>query len=70
MRVRYADTTPTPAHAVKAGDHVRERRSGEVRKVVTVVRTLTQRRFLLDDGSAFDAMFLDTVHVTQKPVTR
>lgn len=69
MRMRNAETTPTRADGVKVGDHVRERRTGEIRRVVEVVRTLTERRFILDDGSTFDAMFLDTVFVTQEPAT-
>ncbi|MFE2772274.1 hypothetical protein [Microbacterium resistens] len=35
----------------------------------SIASTLTERRFFLDDGTAFDAMFLDTVHVTHEPVT-
>lgn len=48
---------------------MRERRTGEVRRVEQVLSTLTERRFILDDDSYFDAMILDTVHVTQEPVT-
>ena len=69
MSVRYAETMPTRADAVQVGDHVRERRTGEVRRVEAVAATLTTRRFFLDDDTCFDAMFLDTVHVTREPVS-
>lgn len=69
MRVRYAETTPTPVHAVKVGDHLMHRRTGEVRRVDAIARTLTERRLILDDGSYIDTMFLNMVAVTREPVS-
>ena len=69
MSVRLDETTPTRADAVQVGDHVRERRTGEVRRVEVIDLTLTTRRFILDDGTYFEAVFLDTVHVTREPIT-
>lgn len=63
------DSVLTRADVVKVGDHVRERRTGEVREVVEIARTLTERRFILDDGTVFDAMFLDNVHVARQPMS-
>lgn len=68
MRVTQADTA-TPVHAVKEGNHLRERRTGEVREVVAIAATLTERRLFFDDHTYIDSMILNTVFVTEDPVT-
>lgn len=68
MAVVYADVA-TPAHAVKVADRLRERRTGEVREVVMIARTLTEFRFYLDDKTSVDAGFLDTLLVTDSAVS-
>lgn len=68
MRV-LCTSTPTPAHAVQAGDRVLLRQTGEVREVVEVAATLTERAIILDDGSWIGCMFLDTLFLTTDQVT-
>ncbi len=65
MRVQISETTPTPAHAVKCGDRVRERGTGEVREVVGLGGTITRRIFTLDDGTYLEAGVLDTMFVAR-----
>lgn len=62
MRALFADTA-TPVHSLRVGARVRERRTGEVREVVDISRTLTEFRVNLDDGTYFDAGLLDTAFV-------
>ncbi|MFF8817833.1 hypothetical protein ACF07D_07540 [Leucobacter sp. NPDC015123] len=69
MRVQISETTPTPAHAVKCGDRVRERGTGEVREVVGLGGTITRRIFTLDDGTYLEAGVLDTMFVTRAKAT-
>lgn len=68
MRVTRADTA-TPVHAVREGDHIRERRTGEVRKVVAIAKTLTERRLFLDDETHIDSMIFNTMYVTTDEVS-
>lgn len=66
MRLRYADTA-TPVHAAKVGDRIRERRTGEVRSVAQIARTLTEFRLYFDDDTYIEAGIFDTVMVVQEP---
>lgn len=68
MRIVESDAA-TPVHAVKEGDRLRLRRTGEVREVVAIARTLTERALMFDDGTYIEAMILDTVFVTTEPVS-
>lgn len=66
MRVRYPGKWDVPAHAVKVGDRLQERRTGEVRTVTMLARTLAEISIHFDDETYVEAGIFDTATVVQK----
>ena len=69
MRVALAETSATPVHAVRVGDRLKERRTGEVRTVTMIARTLTEFRIHFDDETYIEAGVFDPVLVVQEKGT-